>query len=203
MSQTTALHGGDTPAYSGALLSYLGERDPIEVFESTESALRNAVKGLNEKQLRSPEASGKWAVIEVVQHLADVEILLAQRFRAVIAEPGARIEGRDQDAWAKQLRYIDAPLDEALDQFHSIRAINLRVLRETTAEQRQSCYGLHSERGKETLDHIMRLYAAHDLYHLYQIERIRNRIGVNSRPPIPRVPPLGASGVTGDAGVDS
>lgn len=176
MSQTTALHGGDTPAYSEALLDFLGDRDPIEVFETTESALRKAVEGLNEKQLRTPEAPGKWAVIEVVQHLADVEILLAQRFRAVIAEPGARIEGRDQDAWAKQLRYLDASLTEALDQFHSLRTFNLRLLRDTTPQMRRERYGMHSERGKETLEHIMRLYAAHDLYHLYQIERIKKNV---------------------------
>ena len=33
--------------------------------------------------------------------------------------------------------------------------------------------GLHAERGEESLEHMRRLYAAHDLLHLRQLERIR------------------------------
>lgn len=171
------LRAGDSPAYSTALLDYLADQDPMEVFASTEAALRRATAGLSEKRLRTPEAPGKWSVIEVVQHLADAEIMLAQRYRAVISEEGAVVEGRDQDAWAKALHYIDANLNEALDQFHALRTINLRVLRETSPEERRTKYGLHNQRGKETLEHMMRLYAAHDLYHLHQIERIKKAIG--------------------------
>jgi hypothetical protein len=31
---------------------------------------------------------------------------------------------------------------------------------------------MHSERGQETIEHIVRLIAGHDLNHLQQIERI-------------------------------
>ena len=33
------------------------------------------------------------------------------------------------------------------------------------------------ERGRETLAHLLRLYAGHDLAHLRQIERIRSVVG--------------------------
>jgi hypothetical protein len=33
--------------------------------------------------------------------------------------------------------------------------------------------GIHSERGEESLAHMRRLYAGHDLLHLVQLERIR------------------------------
>jgi hypothetical protein len=33
--------------------------------------------------------------------------------------------------------------------------------------------GVHAERGEESLEHLVRLYAGHDLLHLRQIERIR------------------------------
>jgi hypothetical protein len=33
-------------------------------------------------------------------------------------------------------------------------------------------YGQHSERGKETVDHVMRMMAGHDLNHLQQLEKI-------------------------------
>ena len=48
-----------------------------------------------------------------------------------------------------------------------------------TAEQWQQ-YGMHSERGRETIEQIVRLTAGHDLNHLKQIERIL-RVGATSR----------------------
>src|SRR4029077_3719313 len=33
-------------------------------------------------------------------------------------------------------------------------------------------YGMHVERGKETIRHLLSLYAGHDLNHLAQIERL-------------------------------
>jgi len=33
-------------------------------------------------------------------------------------------------------------------------------------------YGMHQERGKESIAHIMRMYAGHDLNHLGQVENI-------------------------------
>jgi len=32
--------------------------------------------------------------------------------------------------------------------------------------------GVHSERGVETVEHIVRMFAGHDLNHIRQIERI-------------------------------
>jgi hypothetical protein len=31
---------------------------------------------------------------------------------------------------------------------------------------------VHSERGEETVEHLMKLYAAHDLLHIRQVQRI-------------------------------
>jgi hypothetical protein len=33
-------------------------------------------------------------------------------------------------------------------------------------------YGMHSERGKESIEHIVRMFAGHDVNHLQQIEKI-------------------------------
>jgi hypothetical protein len=35
---------------------------------------------------------------------------------------------------------------------------------------------MHSERGEESLEHMRRLYAAHDLLHRRQLERIRKSL---------------------------
>ena len=75
----------------------------------------------------------------------------------------------------KELRYNERNLEDALDQFGSVRRANLRLARSVTEEERGR-HGVHSERGNETVNDTLELYAAHDLYHLGQIERIRKAI---------------------------
>jgi hypothetical protein len=36
--------------------------------------------------------------------------------------------------------------------------------------------GVHAERGEESVEHMIRLYAGHDVLHLRQIDRIRRAI---------------------------
>jgi hypothetical protein len=163
-------------AYVASLLAVLGDRDPLEVMAATPAALREATAGLDAAAARAPEAEGKWSVQEVVRHLADSEIVYGYRIRLIVAAERPAIPGYDQDAWAQRLGYLDGPLDEALADHAAMRAMNLRWLRaRTPAELART--GLHSERGEESVAHIARLLAAHDLVHLRQIARIRGATG--------------------------
>jgi hypothetical protein len=56
-----------------------------------------------------------------------------------------------------------------------VRRGNLRLLeRASTADLDR--VGVHAERGDESLAHMMRLYAGHDLLHIRQVERIRDAV---------------------------
>ena len=48
---------------------------------------------------------------------------------------------------------------------------NLALLDSLTPEQWTLC-GIHSEHGQESIEHIVRMFAGHDLNHLQQIDRI-------------------------------
>ena len=162
--------------YTRSLLDLLGDREPLALQEELVGAVERAVAGLDDATLRTKEAPGKWSVLEVVQHLADTELVYGYRMRMIVGRPTAAIEGYDQDAWARELRYNDVSLADALDQLRALRAANLRFLRRLTDEQLDRV-GIHSERGPESVRHIARLVAAHDLLHLRQIERIKGAIG--------------------------
>ena len=162
--------------YTRELLELLGDREPLAVQDELVAAVERAVSGLDEATLRTKEAPGKWSVLEVVQHLADTELVYGYRMRMIVAHPTPAIEGYDQDAWARELRYNDVPLADALAQLRTLRAANLSFLRGLTDEQLDRV-GIHSERGPESVRHIARLIAAHDLLHLRQIERIKGAIG--------------------------
>ena len=161
--------------YSTAVLEQLGGRDPLVVLESLPVALANEITGLDQEQLRRPEGPGKWSMIEVIEHLADSELVWAYRLRLVLAEDRPTLTGYDQDEWAQRLQYADGSLEEAFDQIRNLRAANLRLIRSLTDKQLQRV-GIHEERGPETIEHMIRLYAGHDLIHRRQLSRIRGRV---------------------------
>jgi len=171
---------GDPPEavarYVSSLLGVLGGRDPWEVQEAQVARLAEAVAGLDDAALRTPEAPGKWSVVEVVQHLADTELVHGYRMRKIVADPGCAIEGYDQDAWSRELGYRDVDLAGALEQHRALRTANLRWLR-SLDDERLDRAGMHAERGPESVRRVVTLLAAHDLVHLAQIERIRRAIG--------------------------
>lgn len=159
-------------AYVTALIDLLGDRDPMTVMATTPSAIRDAVQSLSEDTLRTPEAENKWSVLQVVQHLADSELVYGYRMRLIVAEDEPSIPGYDQNAWATNLRYNNVALPDALADLAAMRAMNLRWLHSLSKEELDR-WGMHSERGRESVRHIVNLLAAHDLVHLNQIERIK------------------------------
>jgi len=165
----------DAAAYVAAVLGLVGDRQPLDILRDTPAALRVAIVGLSRDKLRQPERDGKWSIVQVLQHLADSDIVWAWRMRLILAQDRPTLTGYDQDLWATRLRYEDSDPDEALELFDVVRRANLRLLiRATPADLAR--VGVHVERGEESLGHLHRLYAGHDLLHLRQIERIRKAI---------------------------
>ena len=158
-------------AYTAALLDLLGTREPRDVLRSTVSVLSGRIATIPADALRVPEAAGKWSIVEVVQHLADSEIVAGWRYRMVIAHDRPAITGFDQDLWASRLAYDGVAIDEALLQFAVLRRVNLALLDSLPPAALQRV-GVHAERGEESVAHMMKMYAGHDLMHLAQIERI-------------------------------
>jgi hypothetical protein len=157
--------------YTRALLELLGSRDPVGVLSELIPWLDQRIRTVDQRALRVPEAPGKWSVIEVLQHLADSDLVFGFRLRMIVTEDNPPLQGYDQDAWARTLRYRDVQLDLAIDQLRSLRAANLHVLRQLSPGQLERV-GLHSERGPESAGFLLRLMAGHDLVHRRQVDRI-------------------------------
>ena len=158
-------------AYVQALLALLGERDPFDVHAELIGWLERRLRGVPDAALRRPEAPGKWSAIEVVQHLADAEIVSGFRTRMMLGQDDPPITGYDQDAWARRMRYADADPAIAMAQLGALRTANLRLWRSLHSAQ-LARVGQHSERGPESVGQLLRLIAAHDLVHRRQLERI-------------------------------
>lgn len=168
------------PTYVRALLDLLGHQNPLEIGAQLLPWLERRTAGLDDAVLRRPEAPGKWSAIEVMQHLADSEVVLAWRTRQILTVEQPEIQGYDQDAWSRTLGYASMPLDVTLAQLRGVRTANLRLWRSLTPAARARV-GLHDERGPESIDLLIRLMGAHDLVHRRQIDRVLNAAGVPGR----------------------
>jgi hypothetical protein len=157
--------------YVRALLELLGPRDPLEVLAELHPWLIRRVQAVPDAVLRRPERPGKWSAIEVIQHLADSELVAGFRTRMILTEEGPLLQGYDQDRWASELQYRHVSLGQALEQLRAVRTANLHLWRGLNPVQRERV-GMHSERGSESVEQIIRLMAGHDLVHRRQLDRI-------------------------------
>ncbi len=160
----------ETPQqYIARMIAQLHDEDPLAVLEASPGKLAVLVAGKSESELRRQPAPGKWSMAEIVVHLAEVEIVIGNRIRMILGANGTPIQAFDQDAWA--VRYPGMPVEPALEVFRVVRSSNVALLRSLTPAQWEQ-FGMHAERGKETLRHISRLTAGHDLNHLAQVQAL-------------------------------
>jgi hypothetical protein len=162
---------GSGAEYTRAILATLGDREPLGVLAELVPWLKSRLATVGEETLRRPEAPDKWSAIEVVQHLADAELAAGWRIRIILTQDNPPLPSFDQDAFARDLRYREVPLAEAMAQLAGLRTANLRLYRTLSPVELQRV-GQHSERGPESLGHISRMMAGHDLVHRRQLERI-------------------------------
>ena len=162
-------------AYTSAVVDLLGGDEPLDVLKRTPAALTKAIAGLTPRQLAKREAPDKWSIRHVLRHLADSEIVWAWRLRLVLAEERPPITGYDQDLWAARLEYEATNVKESLAEFGVVRKSNLRLLKRASAAD-LARVGVHSQRGEESIERMLDLYAGHDLLHLRQIRRIRDSL---------------------------
>jgi hypothetical protein len=160
----------ETPQqYTQRILGHVGEQEPLKVQAATAKKIERLIAKASPSKLRKRPAPGKWSVAEIVTHLADAEIVIGYRVRSILGAPGTPIQAFDQDAWVTALHYDKRSAGESLDHFRALRSANLALYKTLSKEQWEQ-FGMHSERGRESVQHIVQLIAGHDLNHLRQIE---------------------------------
>ena len=162
----------ETPQqYTQRVVGYIEGKQPLAVQAATAKKLERLIKGVPTSKLRKRPAPEKWSVSEIVAHLADAEIVGGFRMRLILGAPGTPVAAFDQDSWVTSGHYEKRDPRKSVEQFRVVREANLALLKSLKPEQWKH-YGMHSERGQETIEHIVRMFAGHDLNHLQQIERI-------------------------------
>lgn len=162
----------ETPQqYTKRILSYVRGQQPLRVQQSTVGKIERLIRPLSRQQVRRRPAPGKWSIAEILAHLAETELVGGYRLRMILSSNGTPIQAFDQDVWARNSNYAAQDTQTSLRMFRVLRERNLALLR-SLPKKKWTCYGMHAERGKETVARLAQMYAGHDLNHLAQIEKI-------------------------------
>ncbi|HEX6548854.1 MAG TPA: hypothetical protein VF134_08950, partial [Candidatus Dormibacteraeota bacterium] len=90
-------------------------------------------------------------VRQIVNHVADAELVSAARLRRLLAEDQPHIPAFDQDEYARRLRASERPVRAALSLVWAIREVNAELL--TTLDDSDWRRGaVHEETGRYTLE---------------------------------------------------
>ena len=157
--------------YIARILSNSKGQDGLAVLGQTADRLKTMLDSASPAKWRARPAPGRWSAAEVLAHLADAELVAAWRVRSILASDGTPLQAFDQDTWASAFKYGEIDPAESLQTFSAARASLLSLLVRVDPS-RHAHHGLHAERGKETITHLIQLYAGHDINHLKQIEAL-------------------------------
>src|ERR1700740_3483395 len=85
--------------YIQRMQAKIAGKDPIRTQTETAKRLTGLLKRGTPAKLKKRPAPDKWSVVEILAHLADVEMVTGWRLRSILGSPGTPIQAFDQDGW--------------------------------------------------------------------------------------------------------
>jgi hypothetical protein len=150
-------------------------REKIDAIERGPALVAAAATGVDDHTLRYKPAPDKWCILEILGHLADIEVLYGYRVRQMIADREPTLAPIDQDDWARNLGYLEGAPSDFLASFQAARCANVRLLRRLEATDLDKG-ALHPEKGRKvTLEELIGMMVIHDPNHAGQIERLKEQ----------------------------
>jgi len=149
----------------------------IDAAEKSPKQIATAVSGLPDKVLRYKPTPDEWCILEILAHLADVEVIYAFRLRHMLADKSPVIAPVDQDDWARHLGYLEETPAELVALYGLNRHHNVQLLRRLKpADLEKSAFHPELQRNFTVAELLGRI-GVHGANHLEQIERLKKEAG--------------------------
>lgn len=130
----------------------------IDAIAGLPARMREAVSGLDDRQLDTPYRPGGWTVRQVVHHVADSHMNGLIRVKLALTEDAPTIKPYDENSWST-LGDMALPVAVSLSLLDSLHARWVAVYRAMRVDQFTRTF-VHPELGAElTLDHHLQNYA--------------------------------------------
>jgi hypothetical protein len=154
----------------------LTRAEKIARFKQSEQWLRDSIDGLSEDDLSARPIAGEWSIREILQHMADGEIIAAGRLRRVLAEPTPELAGYDAAMFGETMNYQAIPVGVALDVFTAVRNHSVAIVENLQPEQWNRS-GIHTDFGEQNVERIVEGGGNHVESHVNQIREVRAALG--------------------------
>jgi hypothetical protein len=126
--------------------------------------------------LRYKPSANKWCILEILGHLADIEVVYAYRMRQMLADEKPVIAPMDQNAWARNLDYLRTPAPELVAAYGLNRHRTVQRLPKLKAVDLQKS-AHHPELNRQvTVAEVLEMMSGHGANHLQQIESLKNAV---------------------------
>lgn len=152
----------------------------IELYASGAMQLRDTMRPAENVDVDARPIPGKWSLREVVCHLADTEIVYADRMKRVLAEDNPTFFEADPNLFRPALFCAQRPLGREIDVVEVIRAHMLPILRCCDANAFLRT-GVHSLDGPLTLATLLERVTAHIPHHIVFIKEKLQGMGTGKR----------------------
>lgn len=146
----------------------------IETIAEFPEQLKQAVTGLNGKQLDTPYREGGWTVRQVIHHMPDSHMNAYVRYKLALTEENPTIKPYKEAAWANLTDSRVTPIDVSLALVDNLHARWVALLRTLKAEDWERTV-THPENGVMSLDLMLGMYAWHGAHHVAHITGLRTR----------------------------
>lgn len=146
-------------------------------YEAGPQMLNESLAGMTREQLLAHPVAGKWSTHEVVCHLADTEMLYADRIKRVLAESEPTLFGMDPDIHVPRLACKERVVEDELRLIELVRAQIGHILRSLKPADFQRV-GHHTEAGPLTLQTLLERVTNHIPHHVRFIQEKRAALGL-------------------------
>ena len=137
----------------------------IDTYSSGADLLRAALEKVTAEQYDTRPIPAKWSIREVVCHLADAEIIYADRIKRVLAEEDPLFFEADPNLFSGALRAKQRSVEVELDVVSIVRQHMLPILRSLDDGDFQRA-GRHSLEGPMTLQTLLERISGHIPHHV-------------------------------------
>lgn len=147
----------------------------VELYRIGPDQVRESIAGMTDEQLDAAPVPGLWSTRQVICHIADFEVVYADRMKRALAEFEPTVFGGDPDTFAASLAYYKRPVDAELLAIEGVRR-QMGAIVESLAPRDLARQVRHSEAGLISLGQLLQGIVDHIPHHLAFVAEKRRRL---------------------------
>ena len=148
----------------------------IETIAAVPQKMRDAIRGLNDKQLDTPYRDGGWTVRQVVHHVPESHMNAYIRLKLALTEDNPIVRPYDESEWAKLPDVAVTPIETSLTLLDSLHKRWDTIMRRMNEKDFRRTFRHPEHDGTLTVDWLLAMYSWHGRHHVAHITSLRDRM---------------------------